>query len=107
MKYDLIIHRLVKIFKYYLYSMPKKTKPKAKVSKKKTRVGRPSMEIKKKPFQVMLDPRYIELFRKAAKTKNIQVQDFARMALNGLVHDPYNYLAEFVKPQAATKKAKK
>lgn len=52
--------------------------------------GRPTVEAKKVPFQVMLDPRYIEHFRKTAKEKKIKSQDLARLALNAFVPDPYN-----------------
>ncbi len=57
------------------------------------RRGRPPLEIKKKPFQVMLDPRYIEYFRNVAREKGIEPQDLARMALNAFVPDPNNPLA--------------
>ena len=52
--------------------------------------GRPPVEAKKVPFQVMLDPRYLAHFRKIAKQKKINPQDLARWALNGLVPDPFN-----------------
>lgn len=61
-------------------------------SKKSVR-GRPPVEVKKKPFQVMLDPRYIEHFRKVAQSKKIQPQELARMALHAFVPDPFNPLA--------------
>ena len=61
---------------------------------KKPRRGRPPVEIKKKPFQVMLDPRYIDHFRKVAGQKNIQPQDLARMALNAMIPDPFNPLSD-------------
>ena len=64
---------------------------KAKPSKK-ARAGRPSLEVKKKPFQVMLDPRYIEHFKKTAGSKKVQPQELARMALNAFVPDPFNPL---------------
>ena len=59
---------------------------------KKTSVkkGRPPVAVKKKPFQVMLDPRYIEHFKKVAAKKNIQPQELARIALTAIVPDPYN-----------------
>jgi hypothetical protein len=52
--------------------------------------GRPPVEAKKIPFQVMLDPRYIEHFRKTAKAKKVNPQDLARLALNAFVPDPFN-----------------
>jgi hypothetical protein len=61
---------------------------------KKPKRGRPPVEIKKKPFQVMLDPRYIDHFRKVAGQKNIQPQDLARMALNAMIPDPFNPLSD-------------
>ncbi len=64
-----------------------KSKPKKKI---KNSVGRPSIEIKKKPFQVMLDPRYIELFRETAEANNVQPQELARFALISVVKDPFN-----------------
>jgi hypothetical protein len=66
--------------------------PKSSHAKKPKR-GRPPVEIKKKPFQVMLDPRYIDHFRKVAGQKNIQPQDLARMALNAMIPDPFNPLS--------------
>ena len=63
--------------------MPKKTV-------KKPGPGRPSVEVKKKPFQVMLDPRYIEYFKEVARKKKVQPQDLARIALTAAVPDPYN-----------------
>jgi hypothetical protein len=57
---------------------------------KKPKVGRPPVEVKKKPFQVMLDPRYIEHFKSVARKKNIQPQDLARLALAAVVPDPYS-----------------
>jgi hypothetical protein len=65
---------------------------KKKETKPVVRRGRPPVEIKKKPFQVMLDPRYIDHFRKVAGQKSIQPQDLARIALNALIPDPYNPL---------------
>jgi hypothetical protein len=62
--------------------------------KSKAKRGRPTVEIKKKPFQVMLDPRYIDHFRKVAGQKNIQPQDLARMALNALIPDPFSVLVD-------------
>ena len=62
--------------------------------KTKAKRGRPTVEIKKKPFQVMLDPRYIDHFRKIASQKNIQPQDLARMALNAFIPDPYSVLLD-------------
>lgn len=67
---------------------------KGTLGKRKTKRGRPPVEIKKKPFQVMLDPRYIDHFRKVASQKNIQPQDLARMALNALIPDPFNPLSD-------------
>ena len=64
-----------------------KVKPKKSV---KNSVGRPAVEIKKKPFQVMLDPRYLDLFRKTAEANNLQPQELARFALISVVPDPYN-----------------
>lgn len=52
--------------------------------------GRPPVEAKRIPFQVMLDPRYIAHFRKVAKQKKVSPQDLARWALTALVPDPYN-----------------
>jgi hypothetical protein len=52
--------------------------------------GRPPVEAKRVPFQVMLDPRYIAHFRKVAKQKKVNVQDLARWALTGLVPDPFH-----------------
>jgi len=57
---------------------------------KKPKVGRPSVEVKKKPFQVMLDPRYIDHFKEVALKKKIQPQELARMVLTAIVPDPYN-----------------
>ena len=64
-----------------------KSKPKKQIKKS---VGRPAVEIKKKPFQIMLDPRYIEHFRKSAEANNLQPQELARFALISVVSDPYN-----------------
>ena len=63
------------------------TKEKASVHKGP---GRPPVEVKKVPFQVMLDPRYLEHFRKIAKQKKVNPQDLARWALHALVPDPFN-----------------
>jgi hypothetical protein len=52
--------------------------------------GRPPVEAKRVPFQVMLDPRYLAHLRKVAKQKKVNVQDLARWALTALVPDPYN-----------------
>lgn len=52
--------------------------------------GRPPVEAKRIPFQVMLDPRYIAHFRKVAKQKKVSAQDLARWALTALVPDPFN-----------------
>jgi hypothetical protein len=60
---------------------------------KKPARGRPPVEVKKKPFQVMLDPRYIEHFRKVAQAKKVQPQELARMALQAFVPDPFNPLS--------------
>ena len=76
--------------KTYLWPMPTK----GIQGKTKVRRGRPPVEVKKKPFQVMLDPRYIDHFRKVAGQRNIQPQDLARMALNAFVPDPFNPLAD-------------
>lgn len=65
---------------------------KKKGTKPPVRRGRPPVEIKKKPFQIMLDPRYIDHFRKVAGQKSIQPQDLARIALNALIPDLYNPL---------------
>lgn len=60
-----------------------------KIRKSKLKLGRPPVDTKKIPFQVMLDPRYLAHFRKMAKDKKIQPQDLARMALNALIPNPY------------------
>ena len=65
----------------------------SKASKKRGR-GRPPVEVKKVPFQVMLDPRYIEYFRKTAKAKKVEAQVLARMALNAFVPDPFNPMSD-------------
>lgn len=62
----------------------------AKNSSKTPQRGRPPVDVKKKPFQVMLDPRYIEHFKKVAAKKKIQPQDLARLALTAIVPDPYS-----------------
>ena len=66
---------------------------KKSLRKAPTRRGRPPVEVKKKPFQVMLDPRYIDHFRKVASQKKIQPQDLARMALNAFIPDPFSPLS--------------
>ena len=66
--------------------MPMNKKP----VKAKKGPGRPSVEVKKVPLQVMLDPRYIQHFRKTAKSNNIEAQDLARKALLAFVPDPFN-----------------
>lgn len=38
----------------------------------------------------MLDPRYIEHFRRVAAKQKIQPQDLARIALTALIPDPYH-----------------
>ena len=62
---------------------------KKKIRKSKIKLGRPPVETKKVPFQVMLDPRYLAHFRKMAKDKKIQPQDLARMALSAFIPNPY------------------
>lgn len=51
--------------------------------------GRPRLELKKVPFQVMLDPRYKAHFLKRAAKLKVQPQDLARMALGAMVPDPF------------------
>jgi hypothetical protein len=63
---------------------------KSESGKKPKRLGRPPVEVKKKPFQVMLDPRYIDYFRKVARKKKIQPQDLVRVALYAFLPDPFN-----------------
>lgn len=62
----------------------------AKKASKPSGRGRPPVEVKKKPFQVMLDPRYIDHFKTVAQKKKIQPQDLARLALTAIVPDPYS-----------------
>lgn len=52
--------------------------------------GRPPVESKKVRFQVMLDPGYLEHFKKIAAEKRVNIQDLARWALTALVPDPQN-----------------
>lgn len=66
---------------------------KKKAVKAKKGPGRPKVEAKKVPFQVMLDPRYIEHFRKTAKSNKIEAQELARKALLAFVPDPFNPMA--------------
>lgn len=43
--------------------------------------GRPRVEVRKEPFPIMLDPRYIELMKKTAAERGETVQVLARKAL--------------------------
>ena len=52
--------------------------------------GRPPVESKKIRFQIMLDPEYLEHFKKVAAEKRVNVQDLARWAFTALVPDPRN-----------------
>ena len=83
--------------------MPKKTPVKKKAGKPKAASksvahveepkrgrGRPPVEFRKKSFHLLLDPRYIEHWRKTCKKMNVQPQDLARMAMNAVIPDPYN-----------------
>ena len=69
--------------------------------------GRPPVESRKVRFQVMLEPTYLEHFRKVAADKRINVQDLARWALTALVPDPQNPItgpADLVPVQKTGKK---
>lgn len=83
--------------------MPKKTPVKKKPGKRMTAPktdalaslpkrgrGRPPVEFRKKSFHLLLDPRYIEYWRKKCGEMNVPAQDLARMAMNAVLPDPYN-----------------
>jgi hypothetical protein len=52
--------------------------------------GRPPVEFRKRSFHLLLDPRYIEYWRKKCDEMNVPAQDLARMAMNAVIPDPYN-----------------
>jgi hypothetical protein len=83
--------------------MPKKTPVKKKSAKRKAAPktdahaeppkrgrGRPPVEFRKRSFHLLLDPRYIEHWRKKCDEMNVPPQDLARMAMNAVIPDPYN-----------------
>jgi hypothetical protein len=83
--------------------MPKKSSVKNKSAKSKSASktdvladapkrgrGRPPVAFRKKSFHLLLDPRYIEHWRKRCEKMNIPPQDLARMAMNAVIPDPYN-----------------
>jgi hypothetical protein len=70
--------------------MVKKSSSKSGSVQPEIKKGRPPVAVKKKPLQLMLDPRYIEHFRKVAKKSGIEAQDLGRMALAAMVPDPFN-----------------
>jgi hypothetical protein len=71
--------------------------------------GRPPVESKKVRFQVMLDPGYLEHFKKVAAEKRVNVQDLARWAFTALVPDPLNPITgpdELIPARPSRKKGK-
>lgn len=71
-------------------------KPSSKIQKKP---GRPAVEVKKVPFAVMLDPRYVEYFRSVAEKNNILPQELARMALAAMIPSPFNRILGEISPK--------
>lgn len=57
--------------------------------------GRPEIPVKKKPLNIMLDPRYIEHIKKIAADEGVELQEFLRRAMYSFAPNPF-------KPNAAT-----
>jgi hypothetical protein len=51
--------------------------------------GRPRVESKKKPYQVMLDPRYVKHAAAFSKGQGMTIQDLFRLVLGAVVPDPF------------------
>jgi hypothetical protein len=52
--------------------------------------GRPRVASKKKPYQVMLDPRYVKHVKAFAKTQGLTIQDLFRLTMACIVPSPDN-----------------
>jgi len=59
------------------------------MAKKPVGRGRPAVEVKKVPYTVMLDPRYLQDMRSTAADEHMDLQDYMRRALEAFFPNRY------------------